>query len=92
MIDSYHRVTGWMLQSYCMYIYKYILKVKNRAMFLHDGRAVLCRSADVFSTGIWEDLEEFTDPELKRLAKAIPDAVLSSRASSTTTKYLGAFK
>ena len=48
--------------------------------------------ADVFKTGIWEELKEFTDPELKRLAKAIPDAVLASRANSTTAKYLGAFK
>ena len=53
---------------------------------------VLCCSTDIFSTGIWEELDEFTDPELKRLAKAIPDAVLGSRVSSTTTKYLGAFK
>ena len=47
---------------------------------------------DVLTTGIWEELNEFTDPELKRLAEAIPEAVLGSRAGSTTTKYLGAFR
>ena len=53
---------------------------------------VLFYSTDVFSTVIWEELDEFTDPELKRLAKAILDAVLGSRVNSTTTKYLGAFE
>ena len=53
--------------------------------YIMAGVVLFC-STDVFSTGIWEELDEFTDPELKRLAKAIPDAVLGSRASSTTTK------
>ena len=46
----------------------------------------------MLTTEIWEELNEFTDPKLKRLAKATPGAVLGSRAGSTTTKYLGAFK
>ena len=32
------------------------------------------------------------DPELRRLADLLPQTVLKSRASSTTGKYLGAFK
>ena len=48
--------------------------------------------ADVLATEIWEELDEFTDLELRRLAKAVPDAVLGSKANSTTAKYLGAFK
>ena len=46
----------------------------------------------MLATEIWEELDEFTDPELRRLAKAVPDAVLGSKANSTTAKYLGAFK
>ena len=48
--------------------------------------------ADVLATEIWVELDKFTDPGLRRLAKAVPDAVLGSKANSTTTKYLGAFK
>ena len=48
--------------------------------------------ADVLATEIWEEFNKFTDLELRQLAKAVPDAVLGSKANSTTTKYLGAFK
>ena len=37
-------------------------------------------------------LRNLEDPELQRLAEALPTTVLSSRADSTTKKYLGAFK
>ena len=87
----------FILYTRCVYmhIYVYIYLIidnESGAMVLYNGWSGSFCSTDVFSTGIWEELDEFTDPELKRLAKAIPDAVLGSRASSTTIKYLGAFK
>ena len=44
------------------------------------------------SEGIWSELGSIEDPELKRLAKALPATLLHSRADSTTTKYIGAFQ
>ena len=42
--------------------------------------------------GPWSLLRELDDPDLRRLADALPDTVLKSRADSTVKKYLGAFK
>ena len=47
---------------------------------------------DVFSVGPWSTLKGLQDAELQRLAKALPNSVLQSKATSTTRKYLGAFK
>ena len=47
---------------------------------------------DVLSVGPWSTLKELQDAELQKLAKALPLSVLQSRATSTTRKYLGAFK
>lgn len=44
------------------------------------------------AVGVWESLNALQDPELKRLAGLLPDTVLHSRASSTTKKYLYAFR
>ena len=44
------------------------------------------------AVGVWEIINELQDPELKRLAGSLPDTVLRSRASSTTKKYLNAFR
>ena len=41
--------------------------------------------------GVWQEVAELQDPELKRLASCLPDTMLSSRASSTVAKYLRAF-
>ena len=50
-------------------------------------------SAGVFTSGAWPLLSNLEDPELRRLAKALPATVLRSRAdSSTTKKYLGAYQ
>ena len=60
-----------------------------------DGLVVVVTfisSADVLSTGPWSTLKELQDVELQRLAKALPKSVLQSKATSTTKKYLGAFK
>ncbi len=46
----------------------------------------------MFSAGVWSSLHELKDPELQRLAGTLPDTVLQSRASSTTQKYLYAYK
>ena len=42
--------------------------------------------------GPWNTLRELRDADLLRLAEALPKVVLQSRATSTTRKYLGAFK
>ena len=47
---------------------------------------------DVLRAGPWTVLRELEDPDLRRLAEALPETVLRSRADSTTKKYLGAFK
>lgn len=49
-------------------------------------------STDVLTTGAWESLQEVQDPELRRLAEALPGTLLQSRASSTTAKYLRAYE
>ena len=46
---------------------------------------------EVFAQGSWTLLDSLQDPELRRLAAALPQAVLSSRADSTTKKYMYAF-
>jgi len=46
----------------------------------------------VLSTGPWSTLKELEDMDLRRLAEALPSSVLRCRATSTTQKYLGAFK
>ena len=48
--------------------------------------------AEVFSTGVWPLLSNLEDPELQHLARELPAVVLSSRADSTTKKYLGAYR
>ena len=79
-VDPYYEPLVWfMIRKVVLWFYIMV------------GVVLFC-STDVFSTGIWEELDEFTDPKLKQLAKAIPDAALGSRANSITTKYLGAFK
>ena len=47
---------------------------------------------DVLQGGVWRLIRELEDPELTRLAKALPITVLRSRAASSTRKYLGAFR
>ena len=42
-----------------------------------------------FSSGVWPLLSNLDDPELRRLAKALPATVLKCKADSTTRKYLG---
>ena len=48
--------------------------------------------AGVLSQGSWLLLNELEDPELKVLARKLPNTILHSRADSTTRKYLGAFR
>ena len=50
----------------CLYVYIYlIIDNESGAMVLHNGWSGSFCSTDVFSTGIWEELDEFIDPELK---------------------------
>ena len=46
---------------------------------------------DVLSQGIWSELADLKDPELKELAKVLPATVLGGRAPSTVKKYSSAF-
>jgi len=49
--------------------------------------------ADVFTSDIWQELSTYDDtPELAKLAAAVQETVIRSRADSTTKKYLGAFR
>lgn len=48
--------------------------------------------ADVLSKSVLHELDSLKDPELKRLAHALPSTLLHSRADSTTAKYLCAFQ
>ena len=41
---------------------------------------------DAFSVGPWSTLKGLQDAELQRLAKALPNSVLQSKATSTTRK------
>uniref|UniRef100_A0A1X7VD80 Tyr recombinase domain-containing protein n=1 Tax=Amphimedon queenslandica TaxID=400682 RepID=A0A1X7VD80_AMPQE len=41
---------------------------------------------------VWQQINAFQDPELVRLAAALPDTLLKARADSTTKKYIGAYK
>ena len=47
---------------------------------------------DILNQGTWDLLKELEEPELKELAKRLPDTILHSRADSMEKKYLGAFK
>ena len=47
---------------------------------------------DVKAQGSWRLLDELDDPELRTLASKLPATILCSRANSTVTKYLRAFK
>ena len=47
---------------------------------------------EILSQGMWDLLKELEGPELKELAKRLPDTILHSRADSTVRKYLGGFK
>ena len=62
-----------------------------------SSKALLDRAAKelqegVFTSGVWPLLSNLEDPELRRLAQALPATVLRSRADSTTKKYLGAYQ
>ena len=49
-------------------------------------------AAGVIRSGAWPLLSNQEDPELRRLAKALPTKVLRSKADNTTKKYLGAYQ
>ena len=46
---------------------------------------------DVQLTWIWKEIQGFKDPELARLAKALPETVSHARVSTTTKKYTAAY-
>ena len=43
---------------------------------------------DLMTAGVWSQLETSESPELQRLAAATRATVVSSRADSTTKKYM----
>jgi len=53
---------------------------------------VIIFTVDVLTSGHWSLLKNLQDQKLQDLANALPATVLCSKASSTTTKYLGAFR
>ena len=56
------------------------------------GYMYVCLTTEVFTKGVWTVLDSVEDPELRRLAHSLPQVVLSSRADSTTTKYMYSFR
>lgn len=46
----------------------------------------------MLSVGAWDSLKDLEDKELQALAAGLPETVLKCRATSTTKKYLGAYK
>ena len=46
---------------------------------------------DIFSQGIWPDIQSLEDPELKELAESLPSIVLQCKAPAMVKKYSGAF-
>ena len=56
------------------------------------ARAKDSLKTDVFSMGVWTQLQDLQDPELQQLVQALPNTILHSRADSTTKKYLYAFQ
>lgn len=61
-----------------------VLALKNLAVFLS--------TVDVLKSGPWQCFKELEDPDLKRLAEMLPETVLQFHATSTTKKYLCAFR
>ena len=49
-------------------------------------------SVEVLTQGAWTDLGELEDPELRGLARRLPQTIVHSRVDSTVKKYLGAFR
>ena len=47
---------------------------------------------DLEAAGVWSQLADLKDPELQRLAREVPDTLLSGKADSTVRKYIGAFQ
>ena len=54
--------------------------------------SVFSSAVDVLRNGPWQCFDDLEDPELKRLAEALPETMLQCRATSTTKKCLGAFR
>ena len=59
---------------------------------LHQLVCYILSCLEILSTEVWQTIGSFQDPELNRLAKALPETVLKARADSTTKKYLGAYR
>ena len=53
---------------------------------------MLFATVDMLDKGAWNVFKELNDPELKNLAEELPATVMSSRASSITSKYRRAFR
>ena len=53
---------------------------------------ISCYCTDVTAVGVWKTLAELEDPELRKLAAALPKTVMHSRADSTAQKYMRAFR
>ena len=45
----------------------------------------------IFQSGLWKDVNNEENDELKQLASELPDVILNSRADSTSRQYSGAF-
>ena len=53
--------------------------------------SIVSHSLDVFSKGVWPEIHQIDDPELKELADSLPSIALRSKAPATVKKYAGGF-
>ena len=60
--------------------------------FVELIRSCISLTVDVFESGAWQLFKDLEDPELRRLAETLPEIILQCQATSTTRKYLGAFR
>ena len=60
-------------------------------MPIFTGVLLCIHLTDIFSQGIWPDVQNLEDPELKELAEYLPSIVLQSKAPATVKKYSEAF-
>ena len=66
--------------------------IPSRMLFVRWTKLCISFAIDVFEAGPWQFFKDLEDPELRRLAETLPETMLQCRATSTTRKYLGAFR
>eukprot|EP00731_Ephydatia_muelleri_P022428 Em0015g11a len=69
-----------------------LVSAGGRIVFYSTSVVLCLPGADLEAAGVWSRLADLKDPELQRLAREVPDTLLSGKADSTVRKYIGAFQ